>query len=95
MLARISTISHPSGGTLKTPLLVPSFSSKGFPKVAKILETMREVISGPILVSAYDMHYQNIDTPLDFASLTASQSPLPIRSVAAGKALTCPVWSPW
>ena len=30
MLSRRSVITHPSGITLKTPLLVPSFSSKGF-----------------------------------------------------------------
>jgi hypothetical protein len=55
----------------RTPLLLPSFSSKGFPKVAKILETTREVISGPILVSAYDLHvdHQNISPPFDFASM--------------------------
>ena len=44
----------------RTPMLLPSFSSKGFPKVAEILKRTKEVISGPILLSTYDLHYQNV-----------------------------------
>ena len=53
----------------RTPLLVPSFSSKGFPDVAKIIETTEEVIEGAIVISAYDLHYGEIKPPFDFASL--------------------------
>jgi hypothetical protein len=53
----------------RTPLLVPSFSSKGFPDISKILSVNSELISGPVLVSAYDLHYANIQPPFDFASL--------------------------
>lgn len=53
----------------RTPLLVPSFSSKGFPDVSKIVSANSELISGPILVSAYDIHYEKIQPPFDFASL--------------------------
>jgi hypothetical protein len=53
----------------RTPLLVPSFSSKGFPDVKKIMETTKEVIEGAILVSAYDLHYSEIESPFDYASL--------------------------
>jgi hypothetical protein len=53
----------------RTPLLVPSFSSKGFPDVHKIIEYSSEVIDGPTLVSAYDLHYGKIEAPFDFASL--------------------------
>jgi hypothetical protein len=53
----------------RTPLLVPSFSSKGFPDISKIVSANSELISGPILVSAYDLYYANIQAPFDFASL--------------------------
>jgi hypothetical protein len=53
----------------RTPLLVPSFSSKGFPDISKIVSANSELISGPILVSAYDLHYEHIQPPFDFASL--------------------------
>ncbi|WP_288960303.1 hypothetical protein [uncultured Sulfitobacter sp.] len=53
----------------KTPILLPSFSSKGFPKVAEILKTMEEFISDEILVSAYDIHYKKIKGPFDFAEV--------------------------
>jgi len=44
----------------RTNMLLPSFSSKWFPKVAEILKRTKEVISGPILLSSYDLHYQNV-----------------------------------
>jgi hypothetical protein len=53
----------------RTPLLVPSFSSKGFSQVREILEFSTELIEGPLLVSAYDLHYNEITPPFDFASL--------------------------
>jgi hypothetical protein len=53
----------------RTPLLVPSFSSKGFPEVGEIVQYSAELIEGPALVSAYDLHYEEIAPPFDFASL--------------------------
>ena len=53
----------------RTPLLIPSFSSKGFPEVGKIVEYSAQLIEGPALVSAYDLHYKQVKPPLDFASL--------------------------
>jgi hypothetical protein len=53
----------------RTPLLLPSFSSKGFPEVAEIVRYCSELIEGPMLLSAYDLHYQEIAGPFDFASL--------------------------
>ncbi|WP_210266360.1 hypothetical protein [Mesorhizobium sp. NZP2077] len=53
----------------RTPLLIPSFSSKGFPDVQKIIEYSSEIIEGSTLVSAYDLHYKKINPPFDFASL--------------------------
>jgi hypothetical protein len=47
----------------RTPLLVPSFSSKGFSEVAEIVKYSEEFIEGPMLVSAYDLHYEYIKPP--------------------------------
>ena len=69
MLARSSIIRHqPTGVTLQTPLLVPSFSSKGFARsksdgkseIGKILATASEFITESYLVSAYDIHYGDL-----------------------------------
>jgi hypothetical protein len=53
----------------RTPLLVPSFSSKGFPVVNEIVEYSSELIEGVALVSAYDLHYGLITAQLNFPSL--------------------------
>jgi hypothetical protein len=53
----------------RTPLLIPSFSSKGFPEVAKIVQYMSEIIDGVTLISAYDLHHSEIKPPFDFPSL--------------------------
>jgi hypothetical protein len=53
----------------RTPLLVPSFSSKGFPEVNKIVEFSSELITDVVLVSAYDLHHQLVTAPLTFPSL--------------------------
>jgi hypothetical protein len=53
----------------RTPLLVPSFSSKGFPEVAGIIRMAEEFIEGPLLISAYDLHYQFISGPFAAPSL--------------------------
>jgi len=42
----------------KTPLLVPSFSSKGFPEVKKIIAYTGEIIFDQTLASAYDIHHK-------------------------------------
>jgi hypothetical protein len=53
----------------RTPLLVPSFSSKGFPNVQNIIEYSSELIDGVALFSAYDLHYKKIEPPFHFPSL--------------------------
>jgi hypothetical protein len=40
----------------KTPLVVPSFSSKGFPDVGSIVKALSGTISEGVLVSAYDFY---------------------------------------
>jgi hypothetical protein len=44
-------------------LLVPSFSSKGFPEVAAMIKMAEEFIEGPMLISAYDLHHKHITPP--------------------------------
>jgi hypothetical protein len=53
----------------RTPLLVPSFSSKGFRDVRKIIASCSELIEGATLISAYDLHHKLIEPPFDFPSL--------------------------
>jgi len=45
-----------------TPLLIPSFSSKGFPEMKKIIKVMGEFITEAVLVSAYDVHHMLLNT---------------------------------
>ena len=61
-LARRRRIPHPLGITIETPLLVPSFSSKGFgynkagqSEVKKIFEVASEYLTDTMLISAYDL----------------------------------------
>lgn len=70
MLARSTTVAHPSGQRFETPLLVPSFSSKGFgldsegqSEVNRIFKIAEEYLTDSLLVSAYDIHHQYIGLP--------------------------------
>lgn len=69
MLAKRRSIQLAGLEIERTPLLVPSFSSKGFPDVKEIIEYNAETIEGATLVSAYDLHYGYVEPPFDFASL--------------------------
>jgi len=69
MYAKRRTLKIGNAPSVRTPILLPSFSSKGFPNVEKILETMEEYISDEILVSAYDVHYKEFTQSVDFASV--------------------------
>jgi hypothetical protein len=69
MLAKRRTLKIGNAPGVKTPILLPSFSSKGFPNVAKILKTMEEYISDELLISAYDVHYNELSPSFDFASV--------------------------
>jgi len=71
MLYRSTTIRHRSSGvTLCTPVLIPSFSSKGFhvtkrgkSEAAKILQAAGEFLTQCYLISAYDIYYGHIPKP--------------------------------
>jgi hypothetical protein len=68
MLARSTKLHHPLGVTIETPLLVPSFSSKGFgssnereSEVRNIFNVVSEYLTDSMLISAYDLAYGNLD----------------------------------
>lgn len=56
----------PDGGIIETPLLLPSFSSRGFPDIKAIMKGLSEVIRGPALVSAYDIKHGLISSKFSF-----------------------------
>lgn len=58
MLAREGKVVFNKKEICRTPLLIPSFSSKGFPEMKKIIRLMKEFITEAVLVSAYDVHYK-------------------------------------
>src|SRR5579884_1115566 len=70
-LARRTTVKHPSGVSIETPLLVPSFSSKGFrvtkdtSEVHEALEMTSEWLTETMLISAYDLAHGHIPRPED------------------------------
>jgi hypothetical protein len=69
MFARRTKIVLGAQTTAETPLLLPSFSSKGFPQVRGIMNLMAEFITSPILISAYDVHYRHISDKITFSQL--------------------------
>lgn len=67
MIARSQKINHPLGIELETPLLIPSFSSKGFSlnnkdvsESTEALEVSKEFLTESLLISAYDIHHKHI-----------------------------------
>ena len=71
-LCKTSTIRHQdSGVSMNTPLLIPSFSSKGFARskrdgkseIGKILKTTSEFLTEIFLISAYDIYYEHLPNP--------------------------------
>jgi hypothetical protein len=53
---------------VKTPLLVPSFSSRGFPDVAGLLSALRPDLQGRVLVSAFDIRKRGVPKSIDLLS---------------------------
>lgn len=49
---------------VSTPLIVPSFSSKGFPDLIDIYEQTKDYITDVSLVSAYDLHHQYLEVEI-------------------------------
>lgn len=72
MFRKTSTLTHPASGvTVRTPLLIPSFSSKGFARptadgrseVGRIFSTTSEFITETCLISAYDIFHGHLPAP--------------------------------
>lgn len=71
MLARKSVLTHRLGFKFETPLLIPSFSSKGFlfQKIGKrqvseakiFMDLTADVLTETMLVSAYDIYNNHLD----------------------------------
>jgi hypothetical protein len=72
-LARSNEIIHPSGFKLRTPCLIPSFSSKGFESSIKKkseaafwIDFHKQFLEKYMLVSAYDIYHGFIPKPKQF-----------------------------
>lgn len=76
MLARVSRLNHPLIGDVELPLLVPAFTSKGFPigrrhgagsrnysYVAADLADFGRGHWNSVLISAYDLHFDHFKAP--------------------------------
>jgi hypothetical protein len=76
-LGRVTTLIHPHTKVpIETPILIPSFSSKGFKvgekgasEIKKIFETASQFLTNSFLVSAYDVHHNLIQPPADFPTV--------------------------
>lgn len=71
MLAKKRTIFIQGKAVATTPMLVPSFSSKGFhdPPVQQIIDYMSSSITDSALVSAYDVSSGAVKGPITFPSI--------------------------
>lgn len=76
MNPRTNILKHPLGIEISTPLLIPSFSSKGFAmhdgksELCNIMIFTKEFIYETQLLSAYDIYYQHM---LDIMELNPTQ----------------------
>jgi hypothetical protein len=52
-----------------TPLLIPSVSSRANIPLDSLLQTISEIIEGPLLVSAYDVYHSDNDLDITFPDL--------------------------
>src|SRR6478672_6870485 len=66
-LAGKREINFGASRTIKTPLLVPSFSSR-VPDIEKPFRASEQFIDGPILISAYDVKHGLLLPPYEFGS---------------------------
>lgn len=77
-LYRSRSITHLSGDKFETPLLIPSFSSKGFSiestktgeisECFKVIEVAKGFLEESLLISAYDLYHKLIPEPKEFKS---------------------------
>jgi hypothetical protein len=65
-LAERRELKFPNGFSLRTPLLVPSFSSR-VPEIDKVFSTCQQFLNCPFLISAFDVGKGYLTPPFDFA----------------------------
>ena len=65
-LAERRELKFPNGESLRTPLVVPSFSSR-VADIQKIFRASVEFLDGPFLISAFDIANGHLLPPFDFA----------------------------
>lgn len=65
-LAERRELKFPNGESLRTPLIVPSFSSR-VADIHKIFRASEEFLDGPFLISAFDLANDHLKAPFDFA----------------------------
>jgi hypothetical protein len=53
--------------SIRTPMLIPSFSSR-VPEIEKPFRASEQFVDGPILISAYDVKHGLLNPPYDFGS---------------------------
>ena len=81
MLARRTKLHFPSGGSIMTPILIPSFSSKGWKfkkgsngdeisEIKEVVEWSTEFLANAVLFSAYDLYYNHYPGPKDLGEIT-------------------------
>ena len=63
MFARKIDLKFQSAKVGSTPMLIPSISSRANIPIKKILETIPSYVTGPLLISSYDLNYMNKDFP--------------------------------
>ena len=61
-LEQICKIRNIKSDYIKTPMVVPSFSSKGFIDIDNIHRMLNKYIINSKLISAYDLYYKNISS---------------------------------
>jgi hypothetical protein len=70
MLSRkLSLVTDEWGEVGKTPMMVPSISSRANIDIKQTINFLREIFSGPILISAYDLNYITRFPSMDFSEL--------------------------
>ena len=63
MFARKTDLRFQSVKVGSTPMLIPSISSRANIPIKKILETIPSYVTGPLLISSYDLLYLNREFP--------------------------------
>ncbi|MHA1690492.1 MAG: hypothetical protein ACTSU7_02530 [Candidatus Heimdallarchaeaceae archaeon] len=69
MLSRKLTLSLNGVDVGKTPMLVPSVSSRVNLPLSDLLKTISEIVYGPLLISSYDIYYSKDTLQVDFPEL--------------------------